>query len=125
MANSSYGAKIALISGLAVRTAAAWVWTSAAVDSLTVPNVATFLRPGLRGEHLLEHLVAAVERREAGDVDVGDVTLAARVGHELVQGQLGELGVRLLDLAGPWGCWRWRRRRRPGCSRRAPSRCPA
>ena len=46
LANSSYGAKIALMPGLAVRTAAAWVWTSAAVDSLTVPNVATFLRPG-------------------------------------------------------------------------------
>ena len=50
------------------------------------------------GKDLLEHRVAAVEGREAGHVDIGDVAGAAGVRDQLLQAQPGDVRVGLLDL---------------------------
>ena len=74
-----------------------WSATDAATESLTTPHTASSVSPCALAE-LLPHFVAAIERREARDIDDAALDAVALLLDRLLEHEAGHVVVALLDL---------------------------
>ncbi len=77
---------------------AAWLATELAIGLSSVPNMAASLMPGYCRLEFFPGLVAAVERRDAGDIDIAGLAAVAIVLDRLFEREAREVAVGLLDL---------------------------